>query len=189
RYPVQVREQEAALHVRAPLDADALARLEAAAALYRRAGSGGMAVDVPGRDATDSQARAFAQEIGARLVGSGLAPSDIALSIVLGTGQPANTARVAFHHAAVALPQCGDWSQDLYRNYANAPSANFGCAIQRNIGAMVSNPRDLLEPRAAEDPGRDGNRMVDVVTKYRAGLNPHSLPISVTTRSGGGGGQ
>ncbi len=43
---------------------------------------------------------------------------------------------------------CGNWSQNLSITRANRLSPNFACAYQRNIAAMVSDPRDFERARA-----------------------------------------
>lgn len=62
---------------------------------------------------------------------------------------------------------CGDWPEDLSRNHQNDEYANFGCAQQNNIAAMVANPNDLVRPRAQtpSDPMRRSN----VIDYYRTG--------------------
>jgi pilus assembly protein CpaD len=63
---------------------------------------------------------------------------------------------------------CGDWSEDLAFTLDNKTSANLGCAIQHNVAAMVSDPRDLLGPRAMD--GSDASRRATVVTNYEKGV-------------------
>lgn len=59
----------------------------------------------------------------------------------------------------------------LERNLGYSPdntmSPNFGCAYQRNLAAMIADPRDLLGPRA-ESMG-DAERRATVLGKYRRG--------------------
>ncbi len=62
---------------------------------------------------------------------------------------------------------CGDWSENLGTTRQNSPFPNLGCATQNNIAAMVSNPRDLIEPQPM-DPG-DTQRRLTVLERYRAG--------------------
>lgn len=54
-----------------------------------------------------------------------------------------NTGRLIVSKYVVTLPECG-WSQPSYPNYENAPTSNFGCASQANLGLMIANPKDLL---------------------------------------------
>jgi len=64
--------------------------------------------------------------------------------------------------------ECGDdWSENLAFSADNLTNKNFGCSIQRNIAAMVSDPRDLLGPRRF-DPA-DANRAATVIGNYQQG--------------------
>ncbi|MQX36031.1 CpaD family pilus assembly protein [Roseospira navarrensis] len=65
------------------------------------------------------------------------------------------------------VPNCGDWSGHTGLNPRNAPHSNFGCAVNRNVGLMLSDPGDLVDPRSLGSV--DGARQALVVTKYRAG--------------------
>ncbi len=63
--------------------------------------------------------------------------------------------------------ECGAWPVDLTETGDNEPFANFGCAQQNNIAAMVSRPEDLEDPRA-ESPS-DPMRRSKMIDKYRLG--------------------
>jgi pilus assembly protein CpaD len=41
---------------------------------------------------------------------------------------------------------CGDWSENLRANQFNESGTAFGCAVQQNFAAMVTNPEDFVEP-------------------------------------------
>lgn len=62
---------------------------------------------------------------------------------------------------------CGDWPEDLTHTAENDQYANFGCAQQNNIAAMVANPNDLVRPRK-QGPA-DAARRSNVIDKYRQG--------------------
>lgn len=64
-------------------------------------------------------------------------------------------------------PDCGDWSQNLASDPQNVPYANFGCANQRNLAAMVANPADLLGPRTQTE--RYSDRRNATFNKYIKG--------------------
>lgn len=63
---------------------------------------------------------------------------------------------------------CGDWSEDLADTGDNKTAANLGCAVQHNLAAMVSDPRDLLGPRPLG--GADADRRATVITNYEKGV-------------------
>lgn len=43
-------------------------------------------------------------------------------------------------------PDCNHWPDNLAENQDNVVYQNFGCAHQRNLAAMIANPRDLIKP-------------------------------------------
>jgi pilus assembly protein CpaD len=73
---------------------------------------------------------------------------------------------VSFDRHFASSPECGDWSQSVTETGYNEPYANFGCAQQQNIAAMVADPRDINVPRATTPP--DAMRRAKVITDYRA---------------------
>ena len=87
----------------------------------------------------------------------------------------------AFHVARP--PECGTYTRDVSTNMDNSPTDNFGCSIQRNLGLMIANPRDLLKPQDALD-GRYGARSADVVGKYQRGVII-GAPKEVTVQKAG----
>jgi pilus assembly protein CpaD len=62
---------------------------------------------------------------------------------------------------------CGDWSENLAFTAENVTPKNFGCSVQHNVAAMVSDPRDLIVPRGF-DTG-DGNRAATIIDNYEQG--------------------
>jgi pilus assembly protein CpaD len=62
---------------------------------------------------------------------------------------------------------CGDWSEDLAFTADNVTPKNYGCSVQHNIAAMVSDPRDLIAPRPF-DTG-DGTRAATIIDNYEQG--------------------
>ena len=70
-------------------------------------------------------------------------------------------------YAATAM-ECGtNWTESLSYTPRNMPWPEFGCSTQHNLAAIVSDPRDLIEPRAS-DPV-DSLRRSTVLEHYRAG--------------------
>jgi pilus assembly protein CpaD len=61
---------------------------------------------------------------------------------------PPNHAIVEVTRTLVTLPACPNWSKRSQPDYANAPSSNFGCATETNLGLMVANPTDLASARS-----------------------------------------
>lgn len=69
--------------------------------------------------------------------------------------------------ATVVANRCGAWPDDGTRSWDNRSYYNFGCAYQRNIAAMVEDPRDLVSPRATTPPY--ATRRQGVVQTYGRG--------------------
>lgn len=76
--------------------------------------------------------------------------------------------RLAFTSAYVAqAPECGYWPENLADTRENTPHWNFGCAQQRNLAMMVSDPNDILGPPPMD--GRSAERRDVVWKKYVKG--------------------
>ena len=74
---------------------------------------------------------------------------------------------LAYQGVKAQSAECGDWSVNVAANYGNNPYPNYGCSSQRNLAAMVSNPRDLETPRGM-DPASSERRQT-VRDKYIQG--------------------
>lgn len=75
-----------------------------------------------------------------------------------------NTGRLIISKYVVTTPDCG-WSQPAYPNYNNAPTDNFGCSSQTNLGLMVANPRDLITGQEGGAPNAE--RTALAVQRYQ----------------------
>jgi len=86
----------------------------------------------------------------------------------------------------VRLPECGDFSMTSSYNYRNVGHSNWGCASQRNFGAMIANPADLTGSAAMER--RDPGRTAKVIGDYRQGAptlsNYGSIGATPSSRGG-----
>lgn len=81
-------------------------------------------------------------------------------------GTPAEgAARVVVTRHIVNPPRCPDWRKPAYPDYKNTTSSNFGCATATNLGAMIANPRDLVEGQ--EFSGPDAERASSAVRRYQ----------------------
>lgn len=78
---------------------------------------------------------------------------------------PGDTARVVVTRYVVKPPRCPDWRKPATGDYTNTPSSNYGCATATNLGAMIADPRDLVE--GSEYSGPDAERMADAVRRYQ----------------------
>ncbi len=63
--------------------------------------------------------------------------------VTSGFVEPGN-ARVVITRTSASVPGCPNWSDGSDSNFNNATHANYGCAINGNLAAMVANPEDLI---------------------------------------------
>lgn len=64
-------------------------------------------------------------------------------------------------------PNCSGITSNVSMDYDNGTTPNLGCSMQRNIAAMVADPRDLNQPAAIEN--REGTPGEMVMRKFRKG--------------------
>ena len=69
--------------------------------------------------------------------------------------------RVVVSRMRAAVPGCPDWSRDSTDDFTASSSSNYGCAINRNLAAMVANPTDLVR-------GAPGAETTDAALSYKA---------------------
>lgn len=61
---------------------------------------------------------------------------------------------------------------DMMTTHSNRPGPSFGCSHHANLGAMIQDPRQLLEPYSMGPP--DAQRRQSVYDKFILGENPAS---------------
>ncbi len=61
--------------------------------------------------------------------------------------QKAPPARLSYPGFGAAARPCGTWPSNLADDRLNGDYANFGCASEANLAAMVANSADLIGPR------------------------------------------
>jgi len=139
------------------------ARFESFVDAYLNGGSGAISISAPsGPDS--SEAIAY---FGERLAEMGVSRS----RILVGTHDVTNGDRqveLSFVGLSAHVDACGNWSQDLSETASNATAPNFGCSVQHNIAASVSDPRDLVEARTL-DPQADQAQRSAFMGKYEGG--------------------
>jgi pilus assembly protein CpaD len=77
------------------------------------------------------------------------------------------TVRVIVTRSSATVPGCPDWSNNSDTNLGNGTNANYGCAVNSNLAAMVADPSHLVHGASS-----DGTTVVMSGTKaidsYRA---------------------
>ena len=71
------------------------------------------------------------------------------------------TIRVVVSRMRADVPRCPDWSRNSSDDFAENTSSNYGCAINRNLAAMIANPADLVR-------GAPGTETTDAALSYKA---------------------
>lgn len=84
-----------------------------------------------------------------------------------------------------AIPQDCREMNSLSSTYSNQPHSSFGCYQSANLAAMISDPRQLLEPYTMGTP--NAQRRQVVYDKYIAGT-PTSAQVNPRQEVGAGGG-
>lgn len=148
-------------------------KIEAFAKLYARQGHGVLVMSAPTGSPNADAAAHVAQETRLRLASAGVPFAAMAASTYDGGEQGAAPIVLTFSRFDATAPDCEPlWSQDLAHQSDNQPWNSFGCSQQANLAAMISDPADLLGPRA-EDP-RDAARRARVLEAYRQGQQTHA---------------
>ncbi|MBV8977899.1 MAG: CpaD family pilus assembly protein [Alphaproteobacteria bacterium] len=128
---------------------DDAARFSVFVAEYLASGNGAISISAP----PGSSANVAIGYFGERLAQYGV-PRE---RILVGTRNEPGDGKVEIGYMAYKahVENCtpgGDWSKDWSDTVDNQPTPNFGCAVQSNMAAQLSDPRDLVQPRTMDDP-------------------------------------
>jgi pilus assembly protein CpaD len=174
RHPILVSQEPTTHMVRVVRDSSGLSRAQRAQLLdfadhYRAtdAGNSRLVIAVPSGGANEVAAMYAVGEIRALLTDQGFSEASISVEAFDAEGAADPPIRVSYLRYVAQPPQCGDWSTNLAYEPMNLPYPNFGCATQRNFGAQVANPADLLGPRS--ETARSSERRDQVFQKYIKG--------------------
>lgn len=148
------------------MSADARRQLDGFVTAYLREGEAPITILTRGNEES-----ALIDEIVASAVAMGLARSEFrrSASPTITNGDVV----LSFVNYRVVYPECGSWLED--NKYTNENSYNFGCSTQHNLGLMIANPHDLVEPR--EMTPRYPARTVGVVQSLGTGDDPTSAEV------------
>lgn len=138
------------------------ARFEGFIAHYKNSSNGSISISAPeGPGASD-----VIGYFGERLAALGVPRNKIMVSTR--PGMAYGKVEIGFIGYQASVGPCGDWSKSIAYTATNRVTPNFGCANQKNLAAMVSDPRDLVSPRPM-DPDANMNRRAVVLDKYSKG--------------------
>ncbi|WP_398480079.1 CpaD family pilus assembly protein [Tardiphaga sp.] len=179
RHPIVVEERLHSIDVfvgsfRGGLTAPQRADVVALGQNWLREGTGVITVEVPAQTPNARAAQDSRREVYSLLAAAGVPPNAIASrNYTPNDPRQFATIRVGYPLIGATAGPCGTWPEDLSasiknKSYmSNRPYYNLGCASQRNLAAMVSNPSDLVQPRA-ETPVYAARRTFGL-DKYRQG--------------------
>lgn len=174
RHPILVSQVPATHLVRVRRGANGLTKAQRSqlygfADHYRLtdAGNSRLVIEAPSGGGNEVAAMYAVSEIRDLLSDQGFAKASISVEAYDAVGDREPPIRVSYLRYVAQPPQCGDWSTNLAYEPTNLPYPNFACANQRNIGAQVANPADLLGPRS--ETARSSERRDQVWSRYVAG--------------------
>lgn len=133
---------------------------------YARSGDGALYINRPASAAAGLGTQQAEATIRGLMAQGGMNP----MSVQTGqyNSEPGAPAPVVVSYRRLsALPaDCGSMN-DLTQTYSNQPHSSFGCFQSANLAAMITDPRQLLEPYTAGQP--NAQRRQVVYDKYIAG--------------------
>jgi pilus assembly protein CpaD len=152
-YPITVGPHMERLSVTPGPDSDA--RLQSFASAFVGSGNGSITVSAPNPDA--------ARHVSDRLAALGVPRN----RIMVGAMSQGGSVELSYVGYGASSPACGNWPENIAWTLENTPTVNFGCATQRNLAAVIADPRDLVTPQPMTPP--DTERRMIVIEKWRKG--------------------
>ncbi len=172
-HPITISEQLATFDVPVGLETRYLPRgmddnILGFAQSFKDSGTTELAIVLPTGSPNAYSAAALSGQIEDLLMGAGVPLGQIHYrSYPAQSGGADAPIRLAFARVTASVAPCGDWREDLTRNYQNTNYRNFGCATQTNLAAMIVNPLDLIYPRLMTPP--NAARRGTVFQNYQLG--------------------
>ena len=136
------------------------------------AGNSKLLISVPSGSANEISAMNAVSDMRPILADLGFSESSVSIEPYHADGDPQPPLRISYLRFAAEGPTCGKWPSNLADTSRNLNYENFGCAQQRNLAAMVSNPADLLGPRTMTPSSAE--RRDTTWEKYVKGESPHN---------------
>jgi len=172
RHPIHVGSAPVALEIPVPSKSYGLSQrqkyeVRAFVNQYREKNEGPLTVAAPSGGSNEVAVMHALGDIRREFNRAGIDRNEVQFDAYTGVGAAAAPIKIAFSSYTAHGPECGDWSDNLARDPKNTPYRNLGCATQRNLAAMVANPRDFVEPRGMTP--RDSQRRDVLIDKYVRG--------------------
>ena len=162
RHPILVSQQPHKMSLRVARGAAGLSPAQRASVIdflakYRvtDAGNSKLIISVPSGSANEIASMNAVADMRPILADQGFSESAISIEPYHAEGDPQPPVRVSYLRFAAEGPECGKWTSNVAETTRNVNYENFGCAQQKNLAAMVSNPSDLLGPRTMTPASAD----------------------------------
>lgn len=173
RYPITVNPDTATLEVvvlpgQRSLDATDATSIGSFISEYKMRGHSLMQVSLPRGSRNASSAERVYKQVRGEFSKRGL--SDAYVETTAYQASPDEDSApiiMTFTRYVAETTKCGNWSDSMAWSPDNKPWANFGCATQNNLAAMMEDPHDLVAPRGMSPS--DPERRTIVFDKYRNG--------------------
>lgn len=126
---------------------------------YARSGDGPLYINRPASAISGLGTQQAESVIRGLMAQGGLNP--MALQSGQYNSKPGDPAPVVVSYRTLrAIPQDCRTMGSLTNTYANQPHSNFGCFNSANLAAMVSDPRQLLEPYTSGQPNAQRRQVI-----------------------------
>jgi len=173
-HPITISEMLTTMDVPVGLETRYLPRgmednIRGFAQAFKESGTDELAIVLPSGSANAYSAAALSAQIEQVLASAGVFLGSIHYRSYPANSETNAPIRLAFARITASVEPCGDWTENLARNFNNTNYENFGCATQNNLAAMIVNPLDLLYPRMMTPP--NAARRGTVLQNYQNG-NP-----------------
>lgn len=114
---------------------------------YREGGVGDIKVTLPSNSRHQYAVRKVLKDIQRQMENLSIGPEVVEVTRYSGRGDRYPVIHLSYKRYVARGPECGQWNKNLNETENNSNSPDWGCARQRNLAAMVANPRDLKGPR------------------------------------------
>lgn len=153
RYPIVLAEAPENLDIPVGMGSAGLSdaqrdTVRAFAASAADKGTGSLVILTPSGSANEATAGAVARQVRQVALGGGIASGLVETrTYAVGDANAAAPIRLTYSRIKAVTPPCGRWTSSILPDN-DVDGANFGCANQANLAAMIAEPQDLIAARA-----------------------------------------
>lgn len=138
--------------------------LNALAARFNVSGADHIRIEAPSGDDPVSGEAAWGARVALEQAGI---PGDRILVAAYYAPDPRAPVLAGFETFAARVPNCAGQQGSMAGRASNQSSQGFGCAVNANMAAQISDPRDIVAPRAMTPS--DSARAAVIFDNYRSG--------------------